>query len=381
MEAEVFSDDSPSYSSDQDTVVEGGGDFVDSYRTALIDRIMKSFCASLDSKLALAKASGRSPKVDEGKKEEGQVSTVEDSRYYDEEEAEDEEEHAEAQVGPAPSTIQKDLKKAAQVEMTITSTKREMKKKRFGSFPMSILEKGKFRLAKSERAPREAEGMVPGSGLPPPAPAPAPAEASSPPALRLHIQQDPPCRIQEKRTLQEGFTKDQEKKLRSRKKTHADMNDEDKWREIYTILFPDDDHSSIPSPYYDDSDDEEASGFIGSGEFEDYATFVRREMPTLVRRELEVLFRDEFKDVEERLRPRIAQMVLDLQPKLLDLYKQSQMPLSEYGPQQHEDRALESEPAVTPLLLKRLHCQFGSKMSTSFTYAPPPGVASRMPSA
>jgi hypothetical protein len=48
--------------------------------------------------------------------------------------------------------------------------------------------------------------------------------------------------------LQEGFTKDQEKRLRSRKKTHADMTDEDKWREIYIVLFPDDDQSVIPSP-------------------------------------------------------------------------------------------------------------------------------------
>jgi hypothetical protein len=83
---------------------------------------------------------------------------------------------------------------------------------------------------------------------------------------------------------------------------------------------------------------------------EDYATFIRREMPTLVRRELETLFREEFQDVEERIRPRIADIVLNLQPRLLGLYKQSQMPLSEYGPQQHEDTATGSEPILTPLL-------------------------------
>lgn len=46
----------------------------------------------------------------------------------------------------------------------------------------------------------------------------------------------------------EGFNKDQEKKLRSRKKATADTTDEDKWREIYMILFPDDDLASIPTP-------------------------------------------------------------------------------------------------------------------------------------
>jgi hypothetical protein len=190
--------------------------------------------------------------------------------------------------------------------------------------------------------------------------------------LQSHLQQDPPCAIQGNRTLQEGFTKDQEKKLRSRKKTHADMTDEDKWCEIYKILFPDDDPSAIPSPCelpsldprsspsdnlpkdYSESDNEGSSRDLnGSGELEDYATFIRREMPALVRRELETLFRGEFQDVEERLRPRIAEIVLDLQPRLLGLYKQSQMPLSEYGPQQHQprgDTTSGSEPCSTPML-------------------------------
>jgi len=75
-----------------------------------------------------------------------------------------------------------------------------------------------------------------------------------------------------------------------------------------------------------------------NNELEDYATFIRREMPGMVRRELERLFEDEFRDVEERLRPRVAEIVLNLQPKLLGLYKQSQMPLSEYGPEQQQQQ-------------------------------------------
>lgn len=88
----------------------------------------------------------------------------------------------------------------------------------------------------------------------------------------------------------------------------------------------------------------------GSGELEDYATFIRREMPTLVRRELEALFRDEFRDVEQRVRPRVAEIVLNLQPRLVNLYKQSQIPLSEYGPQQPGDVGTASESTLTPLL-------------------------------
>jgi hypothetical protein len=70
-------------------------------------------------------------------------------------------------------------------------------------------------------------------------------------------------------------------------------------------------------------------------------------MPTLVRRELETLFQQEFQDVEERVRPRIAEIVLNLQPRLLGLYKQSQTPLSDYGP--HGGAASGSEPGLTPV--------------------------------
>lgn len=101
---------------------------------------------------------------------------------------------------------------------------------------------------------------------------------------------------------------------------------------------------------YESEDGSENQDLGCPGELEDYATFIRREMPTLVRRELETLFREEFQDVEERVRPRIAEIVLNLQPRLLGLYKQSQLPLNEYGPQQHTDAASGSESTLTPLL-------------------------------
>ncbi|KAK4209627.1 hypothetical protein QBC37DRAFT_430117 [Rhypophila decipiens] len=165
--------------------------------------------------------------------------------------------------------------------------------------------------------------------------------------LQVHQQQDPPCETSHNVGLVEGYSREQEKRLRSRKKAQPCMTDEDKWREIYMILFPDDDQDSIPSPYYDDMDINEREEGGGGAEtaLEDYATFVRREMPTLVRRELEVLFEDEFKDIDERLRPRVAKIVLELQPKLLNLYKQSQLPLSEYGPQNLDHIAPGQTPA------------------------------------
>lgn len=75
-------------------------------------------------------------------------------------------------------------------------------------------------------------------------------------------------------------------------------------------------------------------------------------MPTLVRRELETLFEKEFQDVEEPLRRRVAEIVVKLQPRLLNLYKQTQTPLSDYGPPSNEPSAgaTGSEPGLTPTM-------------------------------
>jgi hypothetical protein len=43
----------------------------------------------------------------------------------------------------------------------------------------------------------------------------------------------------------DGFTDEQEEKLRKRKRS---MPEDDKWQEIYMILFPDVDPQKIPSP-------------------------------------------------------------------------------------------------------------------------------------
>jgi hypothetical protein len=52
-----------------------------------------------------------------------------------------------------------------------------------------------------------------------------------------------------------------------------------------------------------------------------FATFARREFPRFVRRELEILFQSEFQDVEERIRPRVQDILPNLQPRLITLYE------------------------------------------------------------
>jgi hypothetical protein len=44
----------------------------------------------------------------------------------------------------------------------------------------------------------------------------------------------------------EGLDKEQEKKLKSKKK--SSLSEEERWREVYKVLFPNDDEETIPSP-------------------------------------------------------------------------------------------------------------------------------------
>jgi hypothetical protein len=148
-------------------------------------------------------------------------------------------------------------------------------------------------------------------------------------AQRIHLQQDPPCSVKRDNFVVEGITKDQEKRLRSRKKTRPGMTDEDKWKEIYTILFPDDDHTMIPSAYFEEEKRAlTRSDSGGSGDIEDFATFVRRDMPTFVRRELETLLSEQVTDFAEqqKMLPIVTNIINSFQPRLIQLYNKSLQP-------------------------------------------------------
>lgn len=56
-----------------------------------------------------------------------------------------------------------------------------------------------------------------------------------------------PCEVGQEDPV-EGFTPSQEKQLRSKKKLQPNMTEEDKWFQVYTILFPEDDPQDAPSP-------------------------------------------------------------------------------------------------------------------------------------
>jgi len=66
--------------------------------------------------------------------------------------------------------------------------------------------------------------------------------------LQTHMRTDPPCQVRSRPRTMEGINPSQEKLLRSRKRAQRHMTEVEKWKDVYTILFPADDPAEMPSP-------------------------------------------------------------------------------------------------------------------------------------
>lgn len=64
--------------------------------------------------------------------------------------------------------------------------------------------------------------------------------------LQVHYRRSDICHVVALESFQ-GIDKKQEAILRSRKKS-KDQSESDRWRSMYTVLFPDDEEDLIPSP-------------------------------------------------------------------------------------------------------------------------------------
>ncbi|KAI8210397.1 hypothetical protein K4K52_012259 [Colletotrichum sp. SAR 10_76] len=132
--------------------------------------------------------------------------------------------------------------------------------------------------------------------------------------LQGHARLPTPCEVKEPEVL-DGITQDQEKKLRSRKKTSGkELTEAEKWTQVYSILFPDVREREIPSPYYNTEDAQ-----TNLGGYEDY---LRRELPTQVRRQLEKEVEQQLSFVEEGMKQKVIEIARNLQLSLFKSYQQ-----------------------------------------------------------
>lgn len=152
----------------------------------------------------------------------------------------------------------------------------------------------------------------------------------------------------------EGFNLTQEKLLRSKKKAHKQMTEEEKWMEVYLILFPDLDPENLPTPCkctfdsapphhlppssnfmadllnekqiwlyidYEYSDLKQGKSGSPASELSRYEAFLRRELPLRVRQQLEVRIDEALSPIGEVLRAQLVEIVRDMQLELFTIYK------------------------------------------------------------
>ncbi|KAL6406688.1 hypothetical protein AUP68_09490 [Ilyonectria robusta] len=138
-----------------------------------------------------------------------------------------------------------------------------------------------------------------------------------------HLTAEKPCQKREKPKL-EGVDSSTEKILRSRKHMQKHNNEEDRWREIYVILFPGTNAESIPNPYYEyhKSAHSEQPDAVES-EFAKYEQFLGAELPSRVRQQLEIRIEAALNPLDEfkTLKGQIIDIVRDTQLQLFKLYK------------------------------------------------------------
>lgn len=116
----------------------------------------------------------------------------------------------------------------------------------------------------------------------------------------------------------EGITTDQERRLRSRKKSSRDQSDEGRWREMYQLLFP---GEEVPSPYFEPIQDE-IPGSPDTRDLANYEEYMRRELPRLVRTNIEDVVRRDMQPLEAALIGNLVGIIQDCQDRLFRGYRQ-----------------------------------------------------------
>ncbi|KAH7075731.1 hypothetical protein BKA63DRAFT_305477 [Paraphoma chrysanthemicola] len=131
------------------------------------------------------------------------------------------------------------------------------------------------------------------------------------------------CAVGELQSV-EGFDKDQEKMLKSRSPMFEAENEEDKWRIIYLILFPDTPLGDLPSPYYHVDDEvvpaRSADDSPESPALAQFHAFLRRELPRTVRKRLQTMLESKLGPLEETLKNEVESVVRDCQETLTHSY-------------------------------------------------------------
>ncbi|KAI1374864.1 hypothetical protein F4677DRAFT_447131 [Hypoxylon crocopeplum] len=147
--------------------------------------------------------------------------------------------------------------------------------------------------------------------------------------LAEHLRADVLCEKLEVVLVQQGIDETTEAELKVRKKNCPGMTDEQRWRDIYIILFPTANPKAIPSPYYDAND---SLGLTERAEeWRRVKKRIQKELPKVVQKKVE----KSFEKVGAEVLTGLPDIVRD---GLFEIFKDSS----------YDDRSTSVTPAATP---------------------------------
>ncbi|KAL7623804.1 hypothetical protein AAE478_005357 [Parahypoxylon ruwenzoriense] len=166
--------------------------------------------------------------------------------------------------------------------------------------------------------------------------------------LTEHLRADVLCEKLEKVPVLQGIDEATEAKLKVRKKSCPGMTDEQRWKDIYVILFPNANPKAIPSPcklihkihiikmclaadHLKDYDGSDSLSFSELDEWRKVERRIRKELPKVVQKKVE----RSFEKVGDDVLAGLADIVRD---GLFEIMKGSS----------HDDRSPSTTPAATP---------------------------------
>ncbi|KAH6622707.1 hypothetical protein F5144DRAFT_517136 [Chaetomium tenue] len=135
-----------------------------------------------------------------------------------------------------------------------------------------------------------------------------------PELLKNHQRADVPCKLREKSS--DAITEEQEKQLRTRAKAHS--SEEDKWKEMYRVIFP---GEKVPSPYYDSENDSSKSAKSRFQNLDECREYIRRELPRVVRSAMEQYVNKLFEDIQEKANQKTAEIIRDVETTMLRTFQ------------------------------------------------------------
>lgn len=132
-------------------------------------------------------------------------------------------------------------------------------------------------------------------------------------SLREHQRAPQGCQIREHGNKKGLVTFEQERELRSKKRSRQYQSEDEKWKDVYRIIFPEE--SIIPSPYLE---------VEASGRFTKFQVFSKHNVDRILNKRLKRAAEEDERFQDEQLKTKMMKVFRDVQSEVFDRFEHCQ---------------------------------------------------------